>query len=125
MSGVGELTKEIVRLQIYLFVLKELKSDLAIRVNYGSVPKPSFHQIHKTPLCLCLPLVFGGDECFFSLCLLMGSLRLMQRLAPKYKIVSCTAIAQGFEERSAFRLYFNCCSCNPEMLNVFFNADMG
>lgn len=47
MSGVGELTKEIVRLQIYLFVLKEQKSDLAIRVNYGSVPKPSFHQIHK------------------------------------------------------------------------------
>lgn len=47
MSSVGELTKEIVRLQIYLFVLKEQKSDLAIRVNYGSVSKPSFHQIHK------------------------------------------------------------------------------
>lgn len=51
MSVVGELTKEIVRLQIYLFVLKEQKSDLAIRVNYGSVPKLSFHQMHKTPLC--------------------------------------------------------------------------
>lgn len=66
MPGVGELTKEIVRLQIYLFVLKEQKSDLAIRVNYGSVPKPPFHQIHKTPLCLCLPLVFGGDESLFA-----------------------------------------------------------
>lgn len=125
MSGVGELTQETVRLQIHLFVLKEQKSVLAIRVNYGSVPEPSFHPIHKTPLCLCLPLVFGGDECFFSPCLLMGSLRLMQRLAPKYKIVSCTAIAQGSEERSAFRLYFNCCSCNPKMLTASFNADMG
>lgn len=69
MSGVGEVTKEIVGLQIYLFVLKEQKSGLAIRVNYGSVLKPSFHQIHKKQ-CLCLPLVFGGGECFFSLCLL-------------------------------------------------------
>lgn len=56
MSVVDELTEEIVRLQIYLFVLKEQKSDLAIRVNYGSVPKPSFHQIHKTSyvyVCHC------------------------------------------------------------------------
>lgn len=71
----------------------------------------AFYQMpNPSPLCLCLLRCWRQGIGFpFSPCLLMWGWGLMQKLAPKYKIVSNAALAKGLELGSAFRLCFNCC----------------